>query len=70
MTNMAIEAGARTVLFIREEKQKITWSGDNEPTIAVLYSDQDAEYGRRQEVRCFPGWNSVAFPHLPSNLRA
>lgn len=69
IANMAIEAGAKNGIFEVDDKtiDYIKQAGGREP---VIYkADSDAEYERVIEIDLSEIQPSVAFPHLPENVK-
>ena len=69
VANMAIEAGAKNGIFPVDAATRAYLSehGANEPKI--YEADDDAEYVRTIEIDLSELKPTVAFPHLPSNVR-
>ena len=69
VANMAIEAGAKNGIFPVDAATRAYLSehGAKEPT--VYEADADAEYVRTIEIDLGALKPTVAFPHLPSNVR-
>ena len=69
IANMAIEAGAKNGIFEVDDKtlQFLKEAGAKEP---VIYkADEDAVYDEVYEIDLSEITPTVAFPHLPSNVR-
>lgn len=69
IANMAIEAGAKNGIFEVDDKtlQFLKEAGAKEP---VIYkADEDAVYDEVYEIALSEITPTVAFPHLPSNVR-
>lgn len=75
MTNMAIEAGAKTGIIEFDEKTyqylSFIWGKDKvrKDWIKKLKSDDDAKYERVIEIDVSSLGPQVALPHLPSNIK-
>jgi 3-isopropylmalate/(R)-2-methylmalate dehydratase large subunit len=66
MANMAVEAGAKTGIFVPDEKTFRYVEGRRGEN---LFSDEDAEYERVIEYDVSQIEPQVAFPYLPSNVK-
>jgi len=69
ITNMAIEAGAKTGIINPDEKTLKYVHERTGKEFTVYTSDNDAEYSEIIEINCSELEPVVAFPHLPSNVR-
>ncbi len=67
--NMAIEAGGKTGVIAFDETTHAYVDSRAERPWTVYESDEDAEYARVIEVDASAIEPTVAFPHLPSNVR-
>jgi len=69
MTNMAIEAGAKSGIigFDKVTKKYLDEHLKDKKDYAVFESDKDAEYAMIEEFDCSKIEPMVALPHLPSN---
>ncbi|MDY5931465.1 MAG: 3-isopropylmalate dehydratase large subunit [Candidatus Ornithospirochaeta sp.] len=67
VSNMAIEAGAKSGIFPVDEKtlEYLKEHGAKEPK--VFYSDDDAEYEKTYEIDLSELRPTVSYPHLPEN---
>jgi 3-isopropylmalate/(R)-2-methylmalate dehydratase large subunit len=70
MANMAIEAGAKAGLFAVDEKTLAYAQGRARRDFKVYQADPDAQYAQTFEWDVSSLEPQVAFPHLPSNVRA
>ena len=70
MSNMAIEAGAKTGLFQVDDKTREYMEIHSDKNYSVFQSDKDAEYIKEIEFDISSLEPQVAFPHLPSNTKA
>jgi len=69
MTNMAIEAGAKSGIIAPDEKTLEYVRERSDEPFHVYTSDPDADYASTVEVDVSSLEPMVAFPHLPSNGR-
>jgi 3-isopropylmalate/(R)-2-methylmalate dehydratase large subunit len=69
MTNMAIEAGAKTGIIEPDEKTLDYIKEVAKRPYKVYTSDKDAKYGEIREYDVSKIEPQVAFPHLPSNCK-
>ncbi len=69
MTNMVIEAGAKSGIINPDEKTIDFVRERTDREFTVYTSDPDAEYAEEREIDCSAIEPVVAFPHLPSNVR-
>jgi 3-isopropylmalate/(R)-2-methylmalate dehydratase large subunit len=69
IANMAIEAGAKNGIFDVDEKTLEYVRAHSERDFKVYKADEDAEYSQVFEIDLSKIPLTVAFPHLPSNIR-
>lgn len=69
IANMAIEAGAKNGIFDVDEKTLEYVRAHSERNFKVYKADEDAEYSQVFEIDLSNIPLTVAFPHLPSNIR-
>lgn len=69
IANMAIEAGAKNGIFDVDEKTLEYVRAHSERDFKVYKADEDAEYSQVFEIDLSNIPLTVAFPHLPSNIR-
>ncbi len=69
MANMAIEAGAKSGIFVPDEKTLEYAKEAGHKNTVVYQSDPDAAYSRVVEYDVSDLEPQVAFPHLPENVR-
>ena len=70
IANMAIEAGAKNGTFPVDEKTKEYMEGRVKRPYAIFTADPDAEYTKTFDIDLSSIRPTVAFPHLPSNIKA
>lgn len=69
MANMAIEAGAKNGIFEVDDITREYMKGRVRREYKVFYADEDAEYSRVIPIDLSAIEPTVAFPHLPENVR-
>jgi 3-isopropylmalate/(R)-2-methylmalate dehydratase large subunit len=69
MANMAIEAGAKNGIFEVDDITREYMKGRVQREYKVFYADDDAEYSRVIPIDLSAIEPTVAFPHLPENVR-
>jgi len=69
ITNMAIEAGAKSGIINPDEKTLDYVRAKSDAEFTTYTSDPDAEYAEEIEIDCSWLEPLVAYPHLPSNGR-
>lgn len=69
MTNMAIEAGAKTGIIAADGVTEFYASQRSNRSYTVYRSDPDAHYVAVKEYDCSNIEPQIAFPHLPENTR-
>lgn len=69
MANMAIEAGAKNGIFEVDDITREYMKGRVLREYKVFYADEDAEYSRVIPIDLSAIEPTVAFPHLPENVR-
>lgn len=69
MANMAIEAGAKNGIFEVDDITREYMQGRVRREYKVFYADEDAEYSRVIPIDLSAIEPTVAFPHLPENVR-
>ncbi|MCD6169758.1 MAG: 3-isopropylmalate dehydratase large subunit [Candidatus Latescibacteria bacterium] len=67
ITNMAVEAGAKTGIMAPDQKTFDYVRARTDKQFEPFYSDQDAQYSQVVEIDVTELEPMVAFPHLPSN---
>ena len=70
MANMAVEAGAKNGIFHVDEKTRAWLEGRTKRDYTVFTSDPDATYAVEMKLDVSRLEPQVAFPHLPSNVKA
>ncbi len=70
ITNMAIEAGAKSGIIAADEKTLAYLKDRSEGEFEILHSDEDAEYEQVINIDVSDLEPMVAFPHLPDNGRS
>lgn len=70
MANMAVEAGAKNGIFEVDDIALAYQRGRGNRTPQIFKADPDAEYERIIEIDLSAIKPVVAFPHLPSNVKA
>jgi len=69
MANMAIEAGAKNGIFEVDDVTREYMKGRVQREYKVFYADDDAAYSRVIPIDLSGIEPTVAFPHLPENVR-
>lgn len=69
IANMAIEAGAKNGIFPVDEKTIEYMTGRVNAPYEVFEADEDADYIREYDIDLSEIDCTVAFPHLPENIR-
>ena len=69
MTNMAIEAGAKTGIIAPDDVSEFYVTQRSSRSYKLFRSDPDAHYVSIREYDCSNIEPQVAFPHLPENTR-
>ena len=69
VANMAIEAGAKNGIFPVDEATLAYVKGRSSREPRIFEADPDAEYERTYEIDLSKVEQTVAFPHLPENVR-
>ena len=67
--NMAIEAGAKNGIFPVDEKTREYLNGRTESDFKEYTADDDAVYEQTVDIDLESLCETVAYPHLPSNVR-
>jgi 3-isopropylmalate/(R)-2-methylmalate dehydratase large subunit len=70
MANMAVEAGAKNGIFHVDDKTLAWLRGRSDRGYQVFESDPDASYAQELSFDVSSLEPQVAFPHLPSNVKA
>ena len=70
ITNMAIEAGAKSGIIAADEKTLAYLKDRSEGDFEILQSDEDAVYEQQIDIDVSDLEPMVAFPHLPDNGKA
>ena len=70
IANMAVEAGAKCGYFNPDEKTKHYAEGRFQREAVYYYSDPDATYAKVIEIDVSSIEPSIAFPHLPENVKS
>ncbi len=70
ITNMAIEAGAKSGIIAADEKTLAYLKDRSEGDFEILQSDEDAVYEQQIDIDISDLEPMVAFPHLPDNGKA
>lgn len=70
ITNMAIEAGAKTGIIVPDDNLKNYETGHAERKPHYFSSDDDAEYSELMNINGSIIEPQVAFPHLPENTKS
>ena len=69
MANMAIEAGAKNVIFMVDEQTEAYLKEHTDKEYKIYAPDEDAEYDEVVVVDLSEVRPTVAFPHLPGNAK-
>ena len=69
MANMAIEAGAKSGIFIVDDQTRAYMDAHSDKQYTAYEPDEDAQYDQIVEIDLSEVRPTVAFPHLPGNAK-